>query len=67
MFTIAKRPITRIAFAVDEEMKNSSTSTMRYIENMGKINQKIAEAADCVVEAVFGIPVVLKGELPICR
>lgn len=44
-----------------------SDSTMRYIENMGKLNQKIAEAADCVIEAVFGIPVVLKGELPICR
>ena len=52
---------------VGEDGISYSDGTMRYIENMGKINQKIAEAADCVVEAVFGIPVVLKGELPICR
>jgi len=43
-----------------------SHGTMKYIETMGKLNQRIAAKADCVVEVVFGIPVVLKGALPIC-
>lgn len=37
--------------------------TMQYMENLGKINTALASMADVVVEAVFGIPVVLKGEM----
>ncbi len=40
--------------------------TMNYIKNIGEINRKISEKADCVIEAVYGIPIVLKGELPPC-
>lgn len=36
--------------------------TAAYIEEMGKINALLAELADRVVECVYGIPVVLKGE-----
>lgn len=40
--------------------------TMEYIRQMGLINEGIAEMADCVIEAVYGIPVVRKGVLPPC-
>jgi adenosylcobinamide kinase/adenosylcobinamide-phosphate guanylyltransferase len=36
--------------------------TMEYIKNMGEINSILAEKSDCVIEAVYGIPVILKGE-----
>ncbi len=39
--------------------------TMEYIKNIGKINSRIADMADCVIEAVYGIPVILKGEMPL--
>lgn len=38
-------------------------STMKYIENMGKINFELSNSADVVIEAVYGIPVILKGEI----
>ena len=38
--------------------------TELYIKEMGKLNQKIASIADTVVECVYGIPVILKGEKP---
>ena len=37
--------------------------TMQYMANLGKINAALAGMADVVVEAVYGIPVVLKGEM----
>ncbi len=40
--------------------------TMKYIENMGRLNRGIAEISDCVIEVVYGIPLVLKGEKPLC-
>ena len=40
--------------------------TMNYIKNIGDINRKISQKADCVIESVYGIPIVLKGELPPC-
>lgn len=40
--------------------------TMNYIGEIGRINSGLAEMADVVIEAVFGLPVVLKGELPSC-
>ncbi len=42
-----------------------SQETMAYIKLLGEVNTYIADMADWVIEAVFGIPVVLKqgGEL----
>lgn len=40
--------------------------TADYLRSLGWINQWIGQAADLVVEAVCGIPVVYKGELPWC-
>lgn len=37
--------------------------TMQYIRILGELNQQLAEYADVVVECVYGIPVILKGEL----
>lgn len=38
--------------------------TAEYIRTLGDINRYIAEFADNVVECVYGIPILLKGELP---
>lgn len=38
--------------------------TADYISEMGAINSGIASFADNVIECVYGIPVMLKGELP---
>lgn len=38
--------------------------TRAYIAALGEINRKIAETADLVIECVYGIPVVLRGEYP---
>ena len=52
---------------VTNEVGNDGISyekgTEEYIACMGKINRKIAEAAENVIECVYGIPFVLKGEL----
>lgn len=37
--------------------------TMEYISHMGEINRRVAGLAENVIECVYGIPVVLKGEL----
>ena len=37
--------------------------TNGYIRVLGRINARLAETADCVVECVYGIPAVLKGRL----
>jgi adenosylcobinamide kinase/adenosylcobinamide-phosphate guanylyltransferase len=37
--------------------------TMRYMELLGRLNRALAKRFDCVYELVFGIPIVLKGEL----
>lgn len=42
------------------------SETMRYIAAMGKISCRIAAMADNVIECVYGIPVVQKGECPCC-
>ena len=41
-----------------------SSSVQAYLQCLAEINRKAAELADCVVEAVYSVPVVLKGELP---
>ena len=38
--------------------------TMEYIRILGEINRRTAEIADNVIECVYGIPVLLKGEIP---
>lgn len=38
--------------------------TMEYIKNMGNLNCALAQMSDRVIEAVYGIPVMLKGSLP---
>ncbi len=40
--------------------------TMKYMESLGKLNIALADLADIVIEAVFGIPVILKGEILEC-
>lgn len=40
--------------------------TMEYMRSLGRLNAALAHTADIVIEAVFGIPVILKGELPEC-
>ncbi len=40
--------------------------TMNYVKNMGELNCRLAGGADCVIEAVYGIPVLQKGEKMEC-
>jgi adenosylcobinamide kinase/adenosylcobinamide-phosphate guanylyltransferase len=40
-----------------------SAETQKYIEAMGQLNALIAGLSDNVIECVYGIPVVLKGNL----
>lgn len=39
-------------------------STQAYLRALSEINRSAAALADCVVEVVYSIPVLLKGELP---
>ena len=39
--------------------------TRAYVEVLGKINAALAARADTVIEMVAGIPILLKGELPL--
>lgn len=48
---------------VGEDGITYSDETMRYIRNMGIVNQKIAKISDVVIEVVYGIPVFWKGNL----
>lgn len=61
---------TEIFAAVTSQVGSDGVSypkeTMNYIGEMGRINSGLGEMADVVIEAVFGLPVVLKGELPSC-
>lgn len=41
-----------------------SSETAEYIKVIGEINRRLAKFSDTVIEAVYGIPVVLKGALP---
>ena len=38
--------------------------TAEYIRLLGEVNRRIAEFADKVIECVYGVPIVLKGEIP---
>lgn len=39
------------------------SGTADYIKYLGQINQRIAVISDTVIECVYGIPIVLKGDL----
>lgn len=41
-------------------------STMDYLAELGKLNVQLSKLADCVIETVYGIPLILKGEKPDC-
>lgn len=38
--------------------------TAWYVKTLGEINRRLADIADTVIEAVYGIPVLLKGDMP---
>jgi adenosylcobinamide kinase/adenosylcobinamide-phosphate guanylyltransferase len=38
--------------------------SLRYLRNLAELNRRLAGGAELVVEAVCGIPNVLKGKLP---
>lgn len=38
--------------------------TMNYIRAIGEINRRLADISDTVIEAVYGIPVLMKGAMP---
>lgn len=42
-----------------------TVETMQYMKSLSLINSEIAAIADTVIECVYGIPVVMKGELGI--
>ncbi|MBP0955979.1 MAG: bifunctional adenosylcobinamide kinase/adenosylcobinamide-phosphate guanylyltransferase [Oscillospiraceae bacterium] len=49
--------------SVGEDGIEYPKETMDYIKNMGILNCALSERADRVIEAVYGIPVMLKGSL----
>ena len=42
------------------------SGTMEYIKELGKLNARLSGIADSVIETVYGIPLILKGEKPHC-
>ncbi len=51
---------------VGEDGMEYPRETMDYIKQMGELNRRLAQRADCMIEAVCGIPVIWKGERPSC-
>lgn len=51
---------------VGEDGVEYPKETMDYIKQMGELNRRLAGRADCVIEAVCGIPIIWKGEKPSC-
>jgi len=49
---------------VGTDSKAYDPGTMAYVRALGRINAALAKEADCVLEMVCGISIVLKGELP---
>lgn len=49
--------------SVGEDGIEYPAETMDYIKNMGILNCALSERADRVIEAVYGIPLILKGSL----
>lgn len=39
-------------------------STQSYIKNLAQLNRQTAMLADCVIEVVYSIPIILRGDVP---
>ena len=50
---------------VGSDTDDYSPGTLAYVETLGRLNRAVAARADTVAELVCGIPLVLKGELPV--
>ena len=60
-----KRELTHLVIVSNNVFEDGNVydkTTMAYIRAMGRINQKLAEMADEVVEVVVGIPIVIKDK-----
>ena len=58
------RHLVIVTNEIFSEAASYEGDTVRYQEYLGKINQKIGEMADQVVEVVYGIPIWHKGGKP---
>lgn len=50
---------------VGSEFNNYDDLTPKYVDALGYINRELSAKADAVYELVCGIPIVIKGELPL--
>ena len=50
---------------VGSDAEDYSASTLRYVDTLGRLNAVFAAEFDAVFELVCGIPIRLKGELPL--
>ena len=60
---VLNRELTHLVIVSNDVFEDGNVydkTTMAYIRAMGRINQKLAEMADEVVEVVVGIPIVVK-------
>lgn len=48
---------------VGSDSKTYDPGTQAYVQALGRINAALAQQADCVLELVCGIPILLKGAL----
>ena len=62
---VLNRELTHLVIVSNNVFEDGNVydkTTMAYIRAMGRINQKLAEMADEVVEVVVGIPIVIKNK-----
>ena len=62
---VLNRELTHLVIVSNNVFEDGNVydkTTMEYIRAMGRINQKLAEMADEVVEVVVGIPIVIKNK-----
>ena len=62
---VLNRELTHLVIVSNNVFEDGNVydkTTMAYIRAMGRINQKLAEMADEVVEVVVGIPIVMKAK-----
>lgn len=62
---VLNRELTHLVIVSNNVFEDGNVydkTTMAYIRAMGRINQKLAEMADEVVEVVIGIPIVIKNK-----
>lgn len=58
--------LTVITNSVAFDGVSYTPETLGYIKAMGGITKSLSLAADCVIETVYSIPLILKGECPKC-